>query len=116
MLCYYHFNLMRKGLTTHEDCKYTYEGNQASPFTRFSYFANLSRTIFRKFGKKLFDPELMYKEPEGSVRNEPAGTARVLSSTDAPERREKPADGEPLSQKQIKITIKNDICRSSMHY
>eukprot|EP00826_Nyctotherus_ovalis_P053929 TRINITY_DN7039_c0_g1_i1.p2 TRINITY_DN7039_c0_g1~~TRINITY_DN7039_c0_g1_i1.p2 ORF type:complete len:109 (-),score=16.66 TRINITY_DN7039_c0_g1_i1:165-491(-) len=74
MLCSYHFKLMRKGLTTHEDCKYVYEDGQGSPFSMFSYFANLKRTVFKKFGKKLFNPELMYK-PKESVQEEAVNQA-----------------------------------------
>lgn len=53
---------MCKGLTTHEDCKYVFDSGQASPFTRFSYFANLKRTIFKKLSQNLFNPKLMYEE------------------------------------------------------
>ena len=71
MLCNYHRHLMQLGLTTNEEYKDVYLGNQASPFTRydlilsdrnsFGYFANMIRMYCRKLSKKLFDPELMYQ-------------------------------------------------------
>jgi len=55
---------MKKGLTTHEDCKYVYDAGQGSPFSLFSYCANLKHTVFRIFSKSLFNPELLYKPEE----------------------------------------------------
>lgn len=95
---------MRLGLTTHEDCKYFYDGGQGSPFSLFSYWANLKRTVFRRFGKKLFDPELMYKPVE-----KPAFAANE-EATDHADNKKSPdkEKNDAADENQIEIVIDND--------
>jgi len=99
---------MRRGLTTHEDCKYIYEGNQASPFTRFSYCANFSRTIFKRLSKNLFDPEMMYKDLDIKVGSDMNGTERDNLSDKAPDHKEKISANIPVHHNQIQIIVNND--------
>ncbi len=67
MLCWYHHFLIKEGKTTNEDYKKTYRNSQDTPFTRFSYFANLLRTFTRTLSKPLFDKSLLEPQKGGPI-------------------------------------------------
>lgn len=113
MLCQYHFNLMQKGLTTHEDCKFTYDGNQASPFTRFSYFKNLYRTIIRSLSKNLFNPELMYTDSVEEPKSDPEQvfTTRPINKVESLDNNleaNNKRNNEIISHDDIQVAINSD--------